>query len=75
MTEQRKLCKNCLHYKKSWLGHLFGSNLLDQCYNPIVTGDVITGDEQSVACYEARAYSFYCGKDSKYFEQLQDDRK
>ena len=75
MTEQRKLCKDCLHYKKSWLGHLFGSNLLDRCYNPIITNDVITGDKKSITCKEARDYSFYCGKDGKYFDQLWGDRK
>ena len=47
MTEQRKLCKDCLHYRESWLGHLFGNNSLDRCYNPIVTGDLITGDKKS----------------------------
>jgi hypothetical protein len=75
MTEQRKLCKDCLHYKKSWLGHLLGFNLFDSCYNPIITGDVITGDKKSMFCKEARNYSFYCGRDGNYFEQLWGDRK
>lgn len=46
MTEQRKLCKDCLHYEKSWLGHLFRNNSLDKCYNPIITGDLVTGDKK-----------------------------
>ena len=75
MTEQRKLCKNCLYYKKSWLGHLFGFNLFDSCYNPIITGDVITGDKKSISCKEARNCSFYCGWDGRHFEQLWGDRK
>jgi hypothetical protein len=75
MTEQRKLCKDCLYYKKSWLGHLLGINLLDSCYNPILTGDVITGDKKSMSCKEARYYSFNCGRDGKYFEQLCGDGK
>lgn len=75
MTEKRKLCKNCLHYKKSWLGHLLGINLFDICYNPIITGDVITGDKKSISCKEARNYSCYCGWDGKHFEQLWGDRK
>ena len=70
MTQQRKLCKDCLHYKKSWFWHLFGDNTFDRCYNPIVTGDVVTGDKKSISCKEARNYSFYCGLDGKYFEQL-----
>lgn len=75
MTEQKKLCKDCLYYKKSWLGHLFGDNSLDRCYNPIVTGDVITGDKKSKSCKEARDYEMYCGRDGNYFEQLWGDRK
>ena len=75
MTEQRKLCKDCLHYKKSWLGHLFGSNSFDKCYNPILTGDLITGDKNSTNCKEARDYEMYCGRDGRYFEQLWGDRK
>jgi len=75
MTEQRKLCKNCLYYKKSWLGHLFGSNSFDRCYNPIITGDVIAGDKKSMSCNEARDHSFNCGWDGYHFEQLWGDRK
>lgn len=75
MTEQPKLCKNCLYYQKSWLGHLFGVNTLDKCYNPIVTSDRVTGDKKSKSCKEARSYEFLCGRDGKYFEQLWGDRK
>ena len=75
MTEQRKLCKDCLYYRKSWLGHLFGNNSLDRCYNPIVTGDLITGDKKSQSCENARDFEMYCGRDGKYFEQLWGDRK
>lgn len=70
MIEQRKLCKDCFYYKKSWLGHLFGSNLLDRCYNPTLTVDLITGDKKSISCTEARTYSFNCGRDGYYFDQL-----
>ena len=82
MTEQRKLCKNCLYYEKSWLGHLFGSNSFDRCYNPIITGDLVTGDKKSLNCEIAREYEMYgknyityCGKDGRYFEQLWGDKK
>ena len=73
MTEQRKLCKNCLYYKKSWLGYLYNSP--DRCYNPIVTGDLVTGDKKSQSCQIAREYEMYCGIDGKHFEQLWGDRK
>jgi hypothetical protein len=75
MTEQRKLCKDCLHYEKSWLGHLFGSNSFDRSYNPIVTGDLVTGDKKSETCKSSRDYQIYCGRDGRYFEQLWGDRK
>jgi hypothetical protein len=75
MTEQPKLCKDCLHYKKSWLGHLFGSSSLDRCYNPIITNDLITGDIKSKSCEDTREYEMYCGRAGKYFEQLWGDRK
>jgi len=75
MTEQPKLCKDCIYYKKSWLGHLFGSNSLDRCYSPKVTGDVVTGDKNPISCKEARDYGQYCGRGGEYFEQLWRDRK
>jgi hypothetical protein len=75
MTEQRKLCKDCLYYKKSWFGHLFGDNSFDRCYNPIITGDLVTGDKKSESCKDARHYEMYCGRDGKYFEQLWGDKK
>lgn len=75
MTEQPKLCKDCIYYKKSWLGHLFGSNSLDRCYSPKVTGDVVTGDKNPISCKEARDYGQYCGRGGEYFEQLLGDRK
>jgi hypothetical protein len=75
MTEQRKLCKNCLYYEKSWLGHLFRSNSLDRCYNPIITGDLVTGDKKSEYCKVARDFEMHCGRDGRYFEQLWGDKK
>ena len=75
MTEQRKLCKNCLYYEKSWLGHLFRSNSLDRCYSPIITGDLVTGDKKSEYCKVARDLEMYCGRDGRYFEQLWGDKK
>ncbi len=75
MTEQRKLCKDCLYYKKSWLGHLFRNNSLDRCYNPIITGDLVTGDKKSESCKLARDFEILCGISGKYFEQLRGDRK
>jgi hypothetical protein len=75
MTEQRKLCKDCLHYKKSWLGHLFRSNSLDRCYNSIITGDLVTGDKKSEYCEVARNLEMYCGRDGRCFEQLWGDKK
>ena len=75
MTEQRKLCKNCLYYKKSWLGHLFRSNSLDRCYNSIITGDLVTGDKKSEYCEVARNLEMYCGRDGKHFEKLWGDRR
>jgi hypothetical protein len=80
MTEHRKLCKDCLHYKKSWLGHLFGDNSFDKCFNPILTDeiipdDLVTGDKTGRSCKSARNYYMYCGADGRYFEQLWGDRK
>ena len=75
MTEQRKLCKDCLYYEKSWLGHLFRNNSLDRCYNPIITGDLVTGDKTSESCKFARNLEMYCGRDGKHFEQLWGDKK
>ena len=75
MKEQRKLCKDCLHYKKSWFGHLFGDNSFDRCYNPIITGDLVTGDKKTESCKIAREFEMYCGGDGRYFEQLWEDKK
>jgi len=75
MTEQLKLCKDCLYYKKSWLGHLFMDNSLDRCYNPIITGDLVTGDKRSEYCKMARDFEMHCGPEGKHFEQLWGDRK
>ena len=75
MIEQRKLCKDCLHYKKSWWGHLLGTNTFDRCYNPILTGDLVTGDKESASCKYARHFEMYCGRTGKYFEQLCGDKK
>jgi hypothetical protein len=75
MTEQRKLCKNCLYYKKSWLGHLFGDNSSDRCFNPIITDDLVTGENTSIRCKFARNLGMSCGIHGRYFEQLWGDRK
>jgi hypothetical protein len=75
MTEQRKLCKDCLYYEKSWLGHLFMNNSLDKCYNPIITGDLVTGDKKSEYCKVARNLEMYCGRDGRHFDQLWGDKK
>ena len=41
----------------------------------ILTGDLITEDKKSISCTEARKYSFNCGRDGNYFDQLWGDRK
>jgi len=50
-------------------------NSLDRCYNPIITGDLVTGDKRSEYCKMARDFEMHCGPEGKHFEQLWGDRK
>jgi hypothetical protein len=54
---------------------IVGDNSFDRCYNPIITGDLVTGDKKSESCKIARDFEMHCGRDGRYFEQLWGDRK
>ena len=39
-----KLCKDCKHYKKSWVEHLiFGNDADDKCFHPVLSENLVTG--------------------------------
>ena len=68
-----KLCKDCKHYRRDWLSHLFGmGHRHDTCASPNTSSNLVTGSEQRF-CDMLRAYrwenlNFSCGVEGKYWE-------
>lgn len=69
MTEQLKLCKDCVWYKKDWGARLSGyGDTFDLCINPILTGaNPVTGKTKGGFCDTMRKFHG-CGMDGKFFE-------
>jgi len=65
-----KLCKDCKHYKKSWVEHLiFGNDADDKCFHPVLSENLVTGKVKGGrVCSFMRLYSGGCGVDGKYWE-------
>lgn len=62
-----KLCKDCKYYQKNRIGHLFLTDSFDTCLRPS-TLNFVTGKTNAQTCKEEREYSFYCGREGKYWE-------
>lgn len=65
-----KLCKDCKHYKKSWVEHLiFGNDADDKCFHPVLSENLVTGKVKGGrVCSFMRLYSGGCGVEGKYWE-------
>ena len=65
-----KLCKDCKHYKKSWIEHLiFGNDADDKCFHPVLSENLVTGKVKGGrVCSFMRLYSGGCGVEGKYWE-------
>jgi hypothetical protein len=70
----KKLCKNCKHYRKSWIEHvIFRTCKYDMCASPNTTQNPVTGNENRY-CDMLRAkrweeLDYSCGPDGRYFEE------
>ena len=65
-----KLCKDCKHYKKSWVEHLiFGSDADDKCLHPVLSENLVTGQIKGGRfCDLMRKTYGGCGEEGKYWE-------
>jgi len=69
----KKLCKDCKHYRKSWVEHLlFRDNRFDMCASPNTTDDLVSGRKQRF-CDMLRSnrwaeLDYACGPDGRFFE-------
>jgi len=70
MTEPIKLCKDCKHYKKSWIEHLiFGNDADDKCFHPVLSENLVTGKVKGGRyCTFMRMYGGGCTPEGKYWE-------
>jgi hypothetical protein len=68
MTEHIRLCCDCKYYKRDWLYHLTGAgDTYDKCFNPLVTGNVVTGGSNGQYCDTTRRFH-ECGMIGKLWE-------
>lgn len=62
---ERKLCKDCVHYKAA------EARTFDLCLSPEnSTEDLVRGNHafKAQGCFDARTNEDYCGPDAKWFE-------
>ena len=68
MTEPIRLCCDCRFYKKHWVARLTGyGDTFDLCFNPALTGNVVTAKSNGKYCDHMRKF-YGCGMEGKYWE-------